>query len=140
MPQNILDRILETKRKEIAALREREDIEALKVRAAAAPRARNFFTAMTQPPRRLLNLIAEVKKASPSAGIIRDPFDPAEIARAYEAAGADAISVLTDETYFQGCLDDLRAVRGAVSLPVLRKDFLISCLSPRPCRRANSWT
>ena len=125
MSQNILDNILETKRKEVAALCDREDLESLKVRAAAGPRPRNFFAAMTKAPRRGINLIAEVKKASPSAGVIREDFDPAAIARAYEAAGADAISVLTDETYFQGGLDDLRAVRQAVKLPVLRKDFII---------------
>jgi indole-3-glycerol phosphate synthase len=125
MSRNILHRILETKRKEVDALHRARDLAALRAAAEQAPRARNFFAALTKPPRRLVNLIAEVKRASPSAGVIREDFDPAAIARAYEAGGADAVSVLTDETYFQGSLDHLRAVREAVSLPVLRKDFLI---------------
>jgi indole-3-glycerol phosphate synthase len=80
---------------------------------------------VTRESSKPLNLIAEVKKASPSAGIIREDFDPAAIARAYEAGGADALSVLTDEEYFQGHLDHMQQVREAVSLPVLRKDFII---------------
>ena len=121
--------ILETKRKEVALLRERYDLSSLKEAAAAAPRARNFFAAVTKPPRRRLNLIAEFKRASPSAGMIREDRDPAETARLYAAAGADAISVLTDQSYFRGSLEDLKAVRRAVELPVLRKDFIID-----PCQ------
>jgi indole-3-glycerol phosphate synthase len=120
-----LHEILETKRKEVLHLQQHRPMEDLKAAAAAAPRARNFFSAVTKPPWRRLNLIAEVKKASPSAGLIRPDFDPAGIARQYAAAGADAISVLTDQTYFQGRLDHLTAVRQAVELPVLRKDFII---------------
>jgi len=125
MPHNILQMILETKRKEVADLRKRRSMADLRAAAAAAPSVRNFFTAVTGPPARLVNLIAEVKKASPSAGVIRADFDPAAIARQYEVGGASAISVLTDRQYFQGSLDYLRAVREAVSLPVLRKDFII---------------
>jgi indole-3-glycerol phosphate synthase len=125
MPQNILDRILETKRKEVADLRRRFDLSALKDRALEAPAPRNFFSAVTREPRRMLNLIAEVKKASPSAGVIREDFDPVAIARQYEEGGADAISVLTDREYFQGDLEYLKAVRGATHLPVLRKDFIL---------------
>jgi indole-3-glycerol phosphate synthase len=128
MPQNILHAILEAKRKEVAALR-RRGLERWAAEAGKAPPPRNFFAAMTRRPRRLVNLIAEVKRASPSAGVIREDFDPVAIAREYERAGADAVSVLTDAPYFQGSLDHLRAVREAVALPVLRKDFLIA-----PCQ------
>lgn len=125
MAHNILQTILETKRKEVAELRNRRSLGDLRAAAAGAPPVRNFFAAMTAKPRRLVNLIAEVKRASPSAGLIRPDFDPVAIARQYEAGGASAISVLTDEQYFQGSLDYLRQVREAVSLPVLRKDFII---------------
>lgn len=125
MSQNILQTILETKRKEVAELRNRRSLADLQAAAGEAPPVRNFFTAMTARPRRLVNLIAEVKRASPSAGLIRPDFDPVAIARQYEIGGASAISVLTDEQYFQGSLDYLRQVREAVSLPVMQKDFII---------------
>ncbi len=125
MTGNILDRIVETKRKEIARLKRSRPIEQLQAGIADAPPVRNFFSACTRKGEKLLNVIAEVKKASPSAGVICADFDPAAIARKYADAGADAISVLTDEQYFSGSLDDLQAVRQAVSLPVLRKDFII---------------
>ena len=128
MPQNILHTILETKRKEVEALKARRSLAELKAAAAAAPVVRNFFAAVTRPPKRLVNLIAEVKRASPSAGLIRAEFDPVAIARQYEAGGASAVSVLTDEPYFQGSLEYLRAVREAVGLPVLRKDFIIDAV------------
>jgi indole-3-glycerol phosphate synthase len=80
---------------------------------------------VTKPNPRGINVIAEVKKASPSAGVIRSDFDPVTIARTYQNCGADAISVLTDEKYFQGRLEYIEQVRQAVSLPVLRKDFII---------------
>ncbi|MBU0502699.1 MAG: indole-3-glycerol phosphate synthase TrpC [bacterium] len=83
---------------------------------------RDFFAAF---PKNKLSLIAEVKKASPSAGLICPAFDPVAIAKAYEQAGAAAISVLTDEKFFQGKIDYLKTVKEAVSLPVLRKDFII---------------
>jgi len=129
MRQNILHKILQTKRKEVRDLLARRDMSALRAEAQAAAPAKNFFAAVTKTPRRLVNLIAEVKKASPSAGVIREDFDPAKIARGYELAGADAVSVLTDRTYFQGGIDDLRAVRGAVELPIIRKDFILD-----PCQ------
>jgi len=138
MRQNILQDILETKRKEVQRLRETRDPDDLKAAAAAAPRARNFFRAVTKPPRGLLNLIAEIKKASPSAGVIRADFDPPRIARQYADAGADAISVLTDERFFQGSLDHLRAVRETVDLPVLRKDFLIDACQVYESRAAGA--
>ena len=125
MSQNILARILETKRKEVAALRSATALDELKRRAADAAPAQNFFKAMTRKPRRMLNLIAEVKRASPSAGMIRPDFDAVAIARQYADAGADAISVLTDEEYFRGSIDYLRQIREAVDVPLLRKDFII---------------
>ncbi len=125
MPQNILDRILKTKRKEVASLRAAGGLDELKSAARDAPPVRNFYSAVSRRARRTANLIAEVKKASPSAGVIREDFDPVAIARRYAEAGADAVSVLTDEKYFQGSLADLTAVRQAVDLPVLRKDFII---------------
>jgi indole-3-glycerol phosphate synthase len=125
MAQNILQTILETKRKEVADLTGQRPLEEWKKLALQAEPARNFYSAITSKPRRKVNLIAEVKKASPSAGVICEDFDPVAIARAYQRGGASAISVLTDRDYFQGSLDYLRQVKEAVDLPVLRKDFLI---------------
>ena len=122
---SILDQILDTKRREVALAKSQTPVQELKARIAGMPRPRNFFQAITKPGKKGVKLIAEVKKASPSAGVIRADFDPVAIARAYADAGADALSVLTDGPYFQGKLDDLRAVRAAVNLPVLRKDFII---------------
>lgn len=121
----ILDQIVQTKREEVAERRRRVPLEQLKETIATLGRPRNFFNAVTKKGSKPLNLIAEVKKASPSAGVIRADFDPVAIAREYESAGADALSVLTDEKYFQGSLDYLCQVRDAVKLPVLRKDFII---------------
>jgi indole-3-glycerol phosphate synthase len=122
---SILDQIVQTKREEIAARSAAVSLEQLKVAALAMPRPRNFFSAVTRQPSKPLNLIAEIKKASPSAGVIRSDFDPVAIARAYHSAGADALSILTDEKYFQGRLDYIQAVRDVVPLPVLRKDFIV---------------
>lgn len=119
----ILDRIVETKRREIATARAAVPDAEMERRAAAAPPARDFRAALRRPGP--VTLIAEVKKASPSAGVIRTDFDPVAIARTYEAHGAAAISVLTDAEYFQGSLAYLAAVRAAVNLPVLRKDFVL---------------
>src|SRR5688572_9320846 len=99
----ILDKIIATKQQEVAERRAATPVEALKERVQALPRPRNFFHAITtKKPGKPINLIAEVKKASPSAGVIRADFDPVAIAQAYADAGADAISCLTDEQYFQG--------------------------------------
>ena len=124
----ILDEIIETKRHEVAERKSRLPVESLKETIATLGRPRNFFHAVTHKDpksRRRLNLIAEVKKASPSAGVIRADFDPVRIAQTYAEAGASALSVLTDEKYFQGHLDYLHAIRDVVKLPVLRKDFII---------------
>src|SRR3954447_23109690 len=104
-----LDEIIETKRAEVAAAKQRVPVEALKETISTLGRPRNFFHAVTTKNKKPLNLIAEVKKASPSAGVIRENFDAVEIAKTYAAAGADALSVLTDEKYFQGKLEYLHA-------------------------------
>jgi indole-3-glycerol phosphate synthase len=122
---NILDKIIADKRVEVARCKEQQPVELLRGKAQDLNKCRNFYSAVTKPNRRGLNVIAELKKASPSAGLIRADFDPVQIAQTYERCGADAISVLTDETYFQGKLEYLTAVKEAVSLPVLRKDFII---------------
>jgi indole-3-glycerol phosphate synthase len=123
---NILDTIVARKRIEAARLPARPVTAAI-LKAALEERggARDFFAALRRPRCGATALIAEIKKASPSAGLICPDFDPARIARTYEAAGADCLSVLTDQEFFQGSLDDLRQVRGAVKLPLLRKDFII---------------
>jgi indole-3-glycerol phosphate synthase len=121
----ILDTIVEQKRLEMARL-DRREITASLLRQAwsSRPGNRDFTAALKTAPRGVA-LIAEVKKASPSAGVIRPDFDPVRIAREYEFAGASCLSVLTDEKFFQGSLDYLRAIRRAVRLPLLRKDFII---------------
>jgi indole-3-glycerol phosphate synthase len=104
--------------------REREPLAALERRAAAeTPRASLFVEALARADR--VNVIAECKRRSPSRGVLRHDYEPASIAREYEAAGAAAISVLTEPTFFDGSLQDLRAVRAGVRLPVLRKDFIV---------------
>jgi indole-3-glycerol phosphate synthase len=123
MSATILEKIVATKRDEVEAARAKISAGELRSRLADAPPVRDFFAPLAQSDS--IQLIAEVKKASPSAGIIRDDFDPLGIAKIYEAHGAACISVLTDEHYFQGSLDYLRAVRAAVGIPVLRKDFVI---------------
>jgi indole-3-glycerol phosphate synthase len=122
---SILDEIVAEKQREIARLADRP-IAAGDLRDALLERGeRRDFVAALRRPKRSMALIAEVKKASPSAGVICKDFDPVRIAKEYEAAGADCLSVLTDEKYFQGSLDYLRQIRNAVKLPLLRKDFVI---------------
>ena len=121
---DILQQIVATKVEEVKAAKASRPESELKKRIADVDPARNFFKSLTRP-KGVVRAIAEVKKASPSAGLIRPDFDPVKIALAYEANGAAAISVLTDEKYFQGSLDYLTQVRQTVSLPVLRKDFII---------------
>jgi indole-3-glycerol phosphate synthase len=122
---NLLDRIIADKRVEVEHRRRRKSIEQLKQEVAAKDKCRNFYKAVTKRNSRGVNVIAEVKKASPSAGIIRTDFDPVAIANTYQQCGADAISILTDEKYFQGRLEYIQQVKDVVSLPVLRKDFII---------------
>jgi indole-3-glycerol phosphate synthase len=121
----ILEDIVAAKRQEIERRKRQVSLEQMKQLAAAQERPRNFFHAVTRQTKKPVNLIAEVKKASPSAGVIRADFDPVAIAQSYAAGGADAISVLTDEPYFQGKLEYISAIRAAVDLPVLRKDFIL---------------
>jgi indole-3-glycerol phosphate synthase len=122
---NILKEILNNKRKELERQKKLVTVEQLKEQIKDLPKCRNFHKAVTKPNNRGINVIAEVKKVSPSAGVIRKDFDAVEIAKIYEQCGADAISVLTDEKYFQGRLEYLTAIKKAVSVPVLRKDFII---------------
>lgn len=124
---NILDTIVEQKKVEVARL-PTGPIAAYQLREAIRQRGdgvRDFFGALARPPVGDVGLIAEVKKASPSAGVICPDFDAVRIARAYQAAGASCLSVLTDENFFQGSLEYLKAIRAEVSLPLLRKDFII---------------
>jgi indole-3-glycerol phosphate synthase len=123
MAETVLDKIVAAKRREIAAARQRLSEADLRRRVDDAPPVRDFFAALAQPGP--IRLIAEVKKASPSAGVIRADFDPVAIAQTYERHGATCLSVLTDEPYFQGRLEYLTAVRQKVGIPVLRKDFIL---------------
>lgn len=123
---NILQKIVEEKQREVALLPGRSvGVSELKSALQSRGDRRDFFGALKAPHRASMALIAEVKKASPSAGIIAPDFDPIRIARDYEAAGADCLSVLTDTKFFQGSLEYLKAIRQAVRLPLLRKDFII---------------
>lgn len=123
---DILQRIVAVKREEVAQARSRCGLAELQVLAAAASPTRGFAAALRA---RLQAgnpaVIAEVKKASPSKGVLREHFVPADIARSYESGGAACLSVLTDERFFQGCAAYLQQAREACGLPVLRKDFLI---------------
>ncbi|NES21098.1 MAG: indole-3-glycerol phosphate synthase TrpC [Symploca sp. SIO3E6] len=123
-PRHILEKIVWHKEKEVDQMRERLPLTELRKRVQAAPTARDFLQALktgkTSPA-----LIAEVKKASPSKGLIREDFDPVEIANSYYQGGASAISVLTDQKFFQGSWENLARIRAAIDLPVLCKDFIL---------------
>jgi indole-3-glycerol phosphate synthase len=132
----ILDKILAQKQEELASAQAEPGlIQQIEQSARLAPKPRDFKGALR---RSTVALIAEVKKASPSKGLLVKDFNPVRIARTYEENGAAAISVLTDEKFFQGSLDDLRAVRAAVRLPVLRKDFVIDAHQVYAARAAGA--
>src|SRR3954466_7327321 len=124
-PHDILQQIVATKKQEVAAAKLRVPEEQLRAQVPGLEQPRNFFAALTKEPDGLVNIIAEVKKSSPSAGVMKADFDPVAIAKMYHAAGADALSVLTDEQYFGGKLEYIAAVKQAMPLPALRKDFII---------------
>lgn len=119
---NILDKILRAKAPEVEALQDEYDLVDYIQSALDAGEGRSFRQAITGSDQ--LALIAEVKKASPSAGVIREDFDPVALAQAYEEAGASALSVVTERNYFQGRLEFIEQIREATSLPILRKDFI----------------
>ena len=119
---DVLIEIVENKRAEVAVRKAAVPLEALRARPTRRKTSRNFYAALKRPG---LSLIAEVKKASPSGGLLRADFDPAAIARIYEQQHATALSVLTDEKYFQGSLEYLGTARDAVKIPILRKDFIV---------------
>lgn len=120
---SILLKIVKKKYEEVDEAKRRRSLKQVQSELTDAPMPRDFLGALKGYPK--IRLIAEVKKASPSKGVIRQDFDPVAIAKAYEAAGAAALSVLTDEHFFQGHLDYLKEVRKHVSIPILRKDFII---------------
>ncbi|KDP29953.1 hypothetical protein JCGZ_18522 [Jatropha curcas] len=127
-PRNILEEIVWNKDIEVSQLKERKPLSSLKKSLDNAPPARDFIGALKEANIRtgFPGLIAEVKKASPSRGIIREDFDPVEIAQAYEKGGAACLSVLTDEKYFKGSFENLEAIRNAgVKCPLLCKEFVI---------------
>jgi len=121
---NILDQIVETKKGEVARAKAARPLGALKSMLNGPP-PRDLLRAVQSKPSRCINFIAEIKKKSPSAGLIRPDFDPVTIARAYHAHGACGLSVLTDETYFDGRLAYIEKIKSVVDLPVLRKDFIV---------------
>ena len=124
-PRNILEKIVWEKDREIEIARQRMPLAQLKARVAELPVSADFLAALRSAPV-LPAVIAEVKKASPSKGVIREDFDPVAIARSYVAGGASCLSVLTDKSFFQGGFDVLVAVREAVDVPLLCKDFILS--------------
>ena len=124
IPKTILQEIADYKRQEVAQRIERLSLATLQEQIKTAPVTRNFLAALRQNPAKP-SLIAEVKKASPSKGVIRADFEPSAIAQAYERGGATCLSVLTDEKFFQGSFANLQKVRGRVTLPLLCKEFII---------------
>lgn len=123
-PHHILEEIVQHKQQEVAQMHEDQPLSELQRIVTDASSVQDFLIALQKSPSRP-SLIAEVKKASPSKGVIRADFDPVKIAQAYERGGAACISVLTDQKFFQGSFDNLRAIRKSVALPLLCKEFII---------------
>lgn len=123
-PNHILEEIVWHKETEVDQMRDRLPLPELQRQLASAPPVRNFVEALRQSKTRPA-LIAEVKKASPSKGVLREDFDPVAIAQAYEQGGATCLSILTDQRFFQGSFDNLKQVRQAVNLPLLCKEFIL---------------
>jgi len=132
----ILDEIVAAKREEVARAERTTPVDQVQAAIKTAPAVRDFFAPLAAGGS--IKLIAEVKKASPSKGVIRKDFNPVQIARAYESAGATCLSVLTDEPFFQGSLDYLRQIRAAVNLPLLRKDFILDSYQLLEARAAGA--
>ncbi len=134
----ILDRIIDAKRVEVASRKAERSMEAVVAAAESAPPVRDFRAAITGQIDHRIHLIAEIKRKSPSAGLLVEDFDPKRIASAYHRAGASAISVLTDEPYFGGSLEMLTEVRAEIPCPVLRKDFILEAYQVYEARAAGA--
>jgi indole-3-glycerol phosphate synthase len=136
-PRHILEEIVLQKKQEVVQMQQKMPLAIVQNQLTAAPTVRDFLGALQQSPYRP-SLIAEVKKASPSRGIIRADFDPIAIAKSYEKGGAACISVLTDEKFFQGSFDNLRRIRPQVELPLLCKEFIIDVYQIYTARAAGA--
>lgn len=136
---NILNKILSRKQEEVTAARAYKSLDYIKKQALAAPIAKDFAGALLSRIKRSKTaVIAEIKKASPSKGVIRENFDPVAIAQSYQMHGAACLSILTDVDFFQGSLEYLVAVRAAVDLPIIRKDFMIDVYQIYEARAAGA--
>jgi indole-3-glycerol phosphate synthase len=136
MTAEFLQRIVARKTAEIAQAKARVPEQVLRAQAAAAPPPRDFLAALQGGPP--IRLIAELKKASPSKGLLRTDYQPETIAQIYQQHGAACLSVLTDTEFFQGSLNDLQRVRAAVNLPILRKDFILDSYQVLEARSAGA--
>lgn len=132
---NVLSEIVAARRRRVEASKSEMPVSEMERRAAEAPAVRNYQNALSRPG---INIIAECKKASPSEGLLRPQFNPAEFARAFERSGASALSVLTEPDFFQGSLSHLQQARDAGSLPVLCKDFFFDTYQLLEARAAGA--